>query len=129
MSMRKRIIKRYSEAFKKEVVREYLEGESVNVLKKKYGIGGDHTIRNWVKRYAGREGLAYEVIRIQKPEEYEELKRKEEEIKKLKKIISDMTIKNVLLEEEINFYKEERIKRDNKKKQFKLLKRQKRGRE
>ncbi len=27
MSMRKRIIKRYSEAFKKEVVREYLSSE------------------------------------------------------------------------------------------------------
>lgn len=38
--MEKEKVKRYSEAFRQQVVKEYEAGESVYKLKKKYGIGG-----------------------------------------------------------------------------------------
>ena len=38
--MTKRKIKRYSEAFRQEVVREYEAGSSIAELRQKYGIGG-----------------------------------------------------------------------------------------
>ena len=127
MSGRKRILKRYSEAFKKEVVREYIEGTSIAELRRKYDIGGDHTIQNWVKKYAGADALRYEYISIQKPAEREVVKEKEKEIERLKKVISDLSIKNVLLEEELKFYKEEILIRKNKKKRFELSKKQQKG--
>lgn len=37
--------KRYSEAFKRQVVLEYEAGISVNALQKKYDIAGTETIR------------------------------------------------------------------------------------
>ncbi len=40
MNMKKGPIKRYSQAFKQQVVCEYQAGASVNSLRHKYGIGG-----------------------------------------------------------------------------------------
>ena len=49
--MKKERIKRYSEAFKHQVVREYEAGASARWLMQKYGIGGDSTIKRWVHQY------------------------------------------------------------------------------
>ena len=45
--MKKRIVKRYSMAFKRHVVNEYESGESMRTLQKRYGITGEHTIQSW----------------------------------------------------------------------------------
>lgn len=43
---------KYSEAFKKQVVREYESGRiSKNDLQRKYGIGGNASILKWCKKY------------------------------------------------------------------------------
>ncbi len=54
--MIKEPIKRYSQAFKQQVVREYEAGESVYRLQQRYGIGAHHTVKKWIKRY-GRSGF------------------------------------------------------------------------
>ena len=54
--MAKNIIKRYSLAFKEQVIREYEQGASFPALQEKYGIGGSSTISNWVKKYS-RQGV------------------------------------------------------------------------
>lgn len=42
----------YSEAFKKQVVREYESGKiSKNELQRKYGIGGKSLVLKWCKKY------------------------------------------------------------------------------
>jgi hypothetical protein len=56
VNMEKDVIKRYSIAFKKQVVSEYEAGSSLKSLQQRYGIGGDHTVSRWVEQY-GREGL------------------------------------------------------------------------
>ena len=43
--MKKEPIRRYSQAFKQQVVREYEGGASVNSLRHKYGIGSPGTIK------------------------------------------------------------------------------------
>ena len=48
----KTIIKRYSEGFKQQVVREYEAGRSVHELNEKYGVHGGSKIRSWIKKYA-----------------------------------------------------------------------------
>lgn len=48
----KRSQKDYSLSFKLEVVREVESGElSASAAKKKYGIQGDGTVLNWIKKY------------------------------------------------------------------------------
>ena len=48
-------IKRYSLPFKKQVVQEYEAGASISSLQRKYGIGGNQTIRNWITKYSQKE--------------------------------------------------------------------------
>ena len=43
-NMKKEYVKRYSQAFKQEVVKEYEAGASAKYLSEKYGIGGGSTI-------------------------------------------------------------------------------------
>ena len=67
--MSRRVI-RYSEAFKRQVVRELDEGrfgspcEAASV----YGIRGNSTVRNWVEQY-GKSHLLSKVVRVEKPGE------------------------------------------------------------
>jgi len=44
--MTKTIIKKYSTAFKQQVVNEYEKGSSIRSLNTKYAIGGNNTINN-----------------------------------------------------------------------------------
>ena len=62
------VSKRYSEGFKKQVVEEYEEGTSATALCRKYGVGSVSSVTAWVKEY-GREGLRYEIVRLQTAEE------------------------------------------------------------
>lgn len=82
---------RYSEAFKMEVVRELeQEGVSFIYLEKKYGIWGRGTIRRWVSQYGN--GSRGKVIRVQKPEEIDELKRLKERVRRLETALADANV-------------------------------------
>ena len=64
MSVNERVIKRYSENFKLQVLRELEEsGCSVESIMRKYGITGKRTIRLWINKY-GRTSLMTKKIRI-----------------------------------------------------------------
>jgi transposase-like protein len=54
-TMNKEPIRRYSQAFKQQVVREYEAGASIYQLLQKYGIGGHNTVKQWVKQYGRSE--------------------------------------------------------------------------
>lgn len=71
----KKII-RYSEAFKLRVVRAIEQGEVDNCsqAREKYGVGGASTVEQWVRKY-GMNHLIGKVIREEKSEEKNELKR------------------------------------------------------
>lgn len=56
--------KRYSEAFKQEVVREYEAGTTIYRLRQKYGVGGYGTIKRWIAKY-GCTGYQTELVVIQ----------------------------------------------------------------
>jgi len=88
-----RIIKpaiRYSEAFKMEVVRE-VEREPVPIdqVRRKYGIGGC-TIQKWLRKYGN--GSRGKIIRVETPQEIDELKRLKERVKRLEKALADANI-------------------------------------
>ena len=94
--MKKRVYKRYSEAFKLQVVSEYESGASISNLRLKYGIGGGNTIGQWIEKYA-REGYRAKAIRIQKADEFQELKAMKKKIIALESALSESILENRML--------------------------------
>jgi transposase-like protein len=82
---------RYSEAFKMAVVRE-VEGKDLPFehVRRKYGIRGCDTVQSWVRQYGnGSRGVR---IRVEKPEEINELKRLKERVRRLESALADTNI-------------------------------------
>ena len=82
---------RYSEAFKMAVVRE-LEQEDLPCehVRRKYGILGCETVQSWVRKYGnGSRGIR---IRVERPEEINELKRLKERVRRLESALADANI-------------------------------------
>lgn len=89
--------KRYSEAFRQQVVREYEAGSTVSDLQKKYGITGGSTIYVWIKKYA-HEGLRTGVVRIQTAEEANRVRELEARVKELERALGKVTLEKLILE-------------------------------
>jgi len=83
-------VRRYSEAFKIQVVRELASGKlsSVNEAMLRYGITGGSTVMRWVRQY-GREDQLPRVIRVEKPDERDQLKKLKQENDRLKRALAD----------------------------------------
>lgn len=90
-------VKRYSEAFKRQVVTEYETGISVSDLQKKYGITGGVTIPAWIKKYA-REGFRHELVRIQTIEEINRVKELEQQVEELEQALGKVVLEKLKLE-------------------------------
>lgn len=95
--MKKEYVKRYSQAFKQQVIKEYEEGASITKLNEKYGIGGGNTIKGWVKKY-GRQGYRNEVVVIQTVEDQEEVKEMRKRIKELEAALAQSVLDKRMLE-------------------------------
>src|SRR6202162_3048895 len=82
---------RYSEAFKMAVVRELEEKDlPFEQVRRKYGIRGCWTVQAWVRQYGnGSRGIR---IRVEKPEEINELKRLKERVRRLESALAEANI-------------------------------------
>lgn len=100
-----KVMKRYSEAFKRQVVAEYEDGASASALCRKYGIGSVTSVTTWVKQYA-HEGLRHDLVHIQTPDEADQLRHLEHERDLLRQAIADLTVQNLLLEGQLRVYQE-----------------------
>lgn len=82
---------RYSEAFKVAVVRELEENDLPFAhVRQKYGIKGCETVQKWVRKYGN--GSRGKVIRVQKPEEIDEVKRLKERMRRLETALADANL-------------------------------------
>lgn len=95
--MKRQVVKRYSEAFKRQVVSEYEDGHSVLSLRTKYGITGNGTIERWIKKYA-RAGFRHELVIIQRADEREHQKVLEARIRELETAVAQLTLDKIVLE-------------------------------
>jgi len=88
---------RYSEAFKRQVVEELERGDllSLSSAREKYGIKGMCTVRGWVKKYGG-EHLLPRKVRIEMPDEANEVKKLKRRIRELEKALADTSVKEVI---------------------------------
>lgn len=93
-----RVIKpaiRYSEAFKIKLVAEIeREGLAFREAQRKYGIGGCDTVSQWVRKYGN--GSRGKIIRVETPEQIDEVKRLKERVKRLETLLADANIDLVL---------------------------------
>lgn len=90
----KRTQKDYTISFKLSVVKEY-ETQSISLgnLKRKYGIQGDSTIRNWIEKF----GTFDRLNQISRPME----KTKEQQLLELEQRVKLLERKNARLEKEL----------------------------
>lgn len=94
--MAKKPIKRYSQAFKQQVVQEYESGSSIYRLRKKYGIGGHKTVERWIEQYS-REGIRHELMRIQTVEDQVEVQTMHSRISELESALAEQVLENRML--------------------------------
>lgn len=95
--MKKETVRRYSLAFKQQVVREYEAGASIYSLRDKYGIGSHLTVQRWIERY-GRFGYRAELVVIQTAEDQEGLKGLKRRVAELESALAQSTLDNRMLE-------------------------------
>ena len=95
--MTKKTVKRYSEAFKRQVVSEYEGGASISDLQKKYGITGGVTIPGWIKKYA-KGGFRHKLVKIQTAEEADRVRELEEQVQELEQALGKVTLEKLKLE-------------------------------
>ena len=95
--MTKQVYKRYSEAFRIQVVREYeQEGVSLNALQKRYGVSHP-TLQRWIKKYS-LQGIRHQIMVIQTPEEQGQMKALQERNKQLEKLVAQLSLDKLMLE-------------------------------
>ncbi len=94
--MKKEPVKRYSQAFKRQVVREYEAGASIYKLRQKYGIGGHNTVKRWIEQY-GRAGYRSEVMVIQTVDDQLEVKAMRERIAELEAAVAESVLETRML--------------------------------
>lgn len=82
---------RYSEAFKMGVVREIEQRDlSFEEVRRRYGIKGKTTVLKWVRKYGnGSRGMR---IRVEKPDEINELERLRKRVRQLESALADANI-------------------------------------
>ena len=90
-------VRRYSEAFKRQVVEELERGRftSAFAAQQSYGIRGDRTVSRWMKKY-GRDSLLPKLVRIETMKEKDSMKEASKRIRDLETALSDSHIDTCL---------------------------------
>lgn len=107
MKRKERVVIRYSESFKQQILAELEKGESITSLKTKYGIKGSMTIDRWIRK-SGNLKLLTKIIRVETPNEKDEIKALKAEIKKLKEAIADTVLDRIIAESTLEVICEDR---------------------
>jgi transposase-like protein len=107
-----KIVKRYSATFKRQVVSEYEAGSEITSLKTKYGIGGDHTIEAWIRKY-GKEGFRHELVYIQTTAEVGRIQVLEKQVMELQQALGRVTLEKLKLESMLEVLQGEEMVKKN----------------
>jgi len=86
--MDRRVIVRYSSSFKREVVSQLESGRfsSIREAMAHYGITGRATVKRWLGQH-GRNALCPKVVRVEKPNEKDEIVELKKQIRQLKEAL------------------------------------------
>lgn len=97
--MKRRMVVRYSMSFKQQVVSDMESGRfnSIAQAQQHYGINGAWTVQRWLRRF-GRNHLCPKVIRVEKPNEKDEIVRLRKQVKQLEQALGRTQAERVLNE-------------------------------
>jgi transposase len=86
-------VNQYSEAFKRQVVKELEQGKHVSICgaRRAYGIGGATTVTGWVRKY-GSQDLLPKRVRIETLKERDKLREARKRIRELEAAVADAHI-------------------------------------
>lgn len=88
----------YSTAFKLKVISEIESGQlSIEQARKIYNIGGSSTITKWIQKF-GKNHLLGRIVRIEMPDEIDQLKRLQKEKAELESALAKAHLKILSLE-------------------------------
>lgn len=107
-------IKRYSDAFRRQVVAEYEAGAGIPALKKKYNIQGTDTLPRWIRKF-GTQGFRHEIVHIQLADEAQRVKDLEKQVQELEQALGRVTLEKLKLEsilEEFQGVSEQEVKKN-----------------
>jgi transposase len=95
--MQERIIRRYSECFKRQVVGELESGRfaSIAAARGHYEIGGKPTVGRWLARY-GKNHLLAKVVRVELPGEMDRIAELKRQVAQLQKALGQTQAENLL---------------------------------
>jgi transposase-like protein len=95
--MNQRTVLRYSTCFKRQVVDDLENGRfsSISAAQRHYGITGGETIRGWLRKY-GRNHLCAKVVRVEKPNEADQIRQLKKQIKQLKEALGQTQAEKVI---------------------------------
>jgi len=87
------LVHRYSTAFKLHVVSEIESGRlSMEGARRRYGIGGKTTVTKWLRRF-GKNHLLPKVVRVETPEERDQVTTLKQRVRELESSLADAHIK------------------------------------
>ena len=95
--MRDRVIRQYSQCFKKQVVEEIESGRfsSVQAASLHHGITGSMTVRSWVRRL-GKNHLLARVVRVEQVGEADRLVELRRQVERLEKALGQTQAESLL---------------------------------
>ncbi len=95
--MRVRVIKRYSECFKRQVVDELENGRFASITESRlhHGISGATTVQQWIKSY-GKNHLQAKVVRVEKPDEQDRIREYKKRIAQLEQALGQTQAESLL---------------------------------
>lgn len=90
---------RYSVAFKRQVVADLEAGRfrTIREANEHYGIGGAQTVRKWLAKF-GRNHLIPKVVRVEKPDEADQIRQLKEQIRQLQQALGRTQMEKVVTE-------------------------------
>jgi transposase-like protein len=86
-------------AFKQQVIADLESGRfgSIEAAREHYGIGGKGTVRRWLKKY-GRNHLAPKVIRVEKPDEADQIRQLKQQVEQFQKALGRTQLEKMMEE-------------------------------
>ncbi len=106
MNLKKRVLIRYSEAFKQEVVSEIESGRlNSSQAGKRYGVSSQ-IISYWLRRMGKLDALP-KVLRVEKPDEKNRVKDLERQVRELKNALADTQVRYLIAESQLEIVCEE----------------------
>jgi transposase len=95
--MIQRLVYNYSTAFKRQVIEDLESGRfrSMGEAKEHYGIRGCGTINYWLRKY-GRNHLCAKIVRVDMPDEKDQIKQLKKQIKQLQEALGRTQAEKVI---------------------------------